>query len=85
MKNEDIIENERRKLLEKSLIGANEELHTYAEWRRRGFTVQKGCYAISKVILWKHKISRRNGEVKEVIFQKNASLFATHQVEPSRT
>ena len=83
MKNEDIIAMERDKLIERGIIAPSEQLHTYQGWKLRGFTVNKGAYAVAKVILWKSKRKREKNTIKEVIFQKTASLFATHQVSPT--
>lgn len=83
MKNEDIIQIEHDKLVEQGLISPSEELHTYKGWKNRGFTVNKGEYAITKVVLWKNKRKHVDNTYHEIIFQKNASLFASHQVSPT--
>lgn len=36
----------------KELINEPEAIHTYAEWKKAGFQVQKGQKAIAKITIW---------------------------------
>jgi len=64
-----------------------EPIHTFAEWKRRGFSVKKGEHAIASFVIWKYS-DRKVGEVdgEEVedgrMFLKKAHFFTAAQVEP---
>lgn len=63
-----------------------EQMHTYSEWKKRGYTVKHGEKAISKFLIWKHitKKSEHDGEEDhEKMFMKSACFFKASQVEPT--
>ena len=69
----------------KSTIEDPEVIHTFSEWKRRGFTVKKGEKAITKFTIWKHVVNKAksdNEEDKERMIQKVAFFFTASQVEP---
>ena len=61
---------------------------TYAEWKKRGYQVQKGQKASIKTKLWirtKKKINKTkeniNDNIEENFYLANASLFSATQVQ----
>ncbi len=63
----------------------NNELLTFAEWKRRGYKVNKGEKAVLKAALWKKgekkKKDKKNEEKKEsYFFTKVSALFTKNQV-----
>ena len=70
----------------KSFIAEPEQIHTYMEWKRRGFVVRHGEKAVSKLTNWKHapQKEREEGEEQsEKMFMKQAFFFKASQVEPT--
>ena len=66
-------------------------LHTYNEWRKLGYQVQKGERAKAKVKLWKKvrrkkakldKDAKSDDEYETKFIMTNASLFDLTQVKP---
>lgn len=65
-----------------------EEIHTFAAWKERGFSVKKGEHAVAKFTIWKY----RKGKVEEgqeeeeaakgKCFMKQAFFFKADQVQP---
>ena len=69
----------------KEVIYEPEEIHTFMEWKRRGFSVKKGEKAITQFTIWKHvtkKAKEENEEDEEKMFMKQAFFFLSEQVEP---
>ena len=69
----------------KSFIAEPEQIHTYMEWKRRGFKVRHGEKAVSKLTIWKHapkKKGEEDSEDKDKMFMKQAFFFKASQVEP---
>ena len=68
---------------EKAIRGIEEECHTFAVWKKLGYSVKKGEHAIFKTSLWKCKCkATEDGEQEEKrMFMTSASLFARSQVE----
>ena len=70
----------------KQTIEEPEQIHTFMEWKKRGYTVKHGEKAISKFPIWKHttKKAKNEGESDtEQIFMKVAFFFKASQVEPT--
>lgn len=86
--NEEIILAERLRLLDEGLIkqfeDEPEQIHTFSEWKNRGFKVKRGEKAISKLSIWKYikKKSEKEDEKKGRMFLKESAFFAESQVEP---
>ena len=63
-----------------------EEIHTFAAWKERGFTVRRGEHAVVKLRIWKHTVKRAEDPEKENdlerMFMKTAFFFSPDQVEP---
>ncbi len=103
MTNEQIILNDRIRLMNEGVIGTTgrniviedsegrktltkepEEIHTYMEWKRRGYTVRHGEKCISALPIWKNIPSGKSGEgPKEKMILKQAFFFKASQVERS--
>ena len=69
----------------KTLTKEPEEIHTYMEWKRRGYTVRHGEKCISRFTIWK-SIPVKGGEreeQKEKMIMKEAFFFKAAQVERS--
>lgn len=74
-----VIEDEQGR---KTLTKEPEEIHTYMEWKRRGYTVRHGEKHISKFTIWKNVPIRKEGEEpKEKMIMKEAFFFKASQVE----
>lgn len=56
--------------------------HTYAEWSRMGYQVQKGSKAVIKTMLWKPivKTDKETGEKETTMIMVKAALFSNEQV-----
>ena len=66
----------------KTLTKEPEEIHTYMEWKRRGYTVRHGEKHISKFTIWKSIPVKKEGEEpKEKMIMKEAFFFKASQVE----
>jgi hypothetical protein len=68
----------------KEVIYEPEQIHTFMEWKRRGFSVKKGEKAIAQFTIWKHvtkKAKAENEEDEEKMFMKQAFFFSAEQVE----
>ena len=69
----------------KEVIYEPEQIHTFMEWKRRGFSVKKGEKAVAQFTIWKHvtkKAKAESEEDEEKMFMKRASFFSYEQVEP---
>lgn len=83
MTNAQIIE------MAKQAHGITEDAHTFAHWRKLGFSVRKGEHAAFSAIIWKTATRKRKGaevtivdeESKPVMFMKKAYFFTASQVE----
>lgn len=91
MKN-GIIGKSGRKILVADMYGNQkeieepEQMHTYAEWKKRGYTVKHGQHAVSKLTIWKHtraKAEKEGDKDKEKMFMKTAFFFSASQVDKS--
>lgn len=62
-----------------------EQIHTFMEWKRRGYQVKHGEHAVTKLNIWKHTVKKAEKEEdadKEKMFMKLAFFFTASQVEP---
>ncbi|MBP3240174.1 MAG: hypothetical protein J6M92_06470 [Oribacterium sp.] len=104
MTNEQIIFNDRIRLMNEGVIGTTgkniviedgegrktlvrepEQIHTYMEWKRRGYTVRHGEKCISRLQIWK-SVPQKNKEgeaPQEKMIMKEAFFFKASQVERS--
>ncbi len=64
----------------KSFIAEPEQIHTFGDWKRRGFVVKHGEKAVASFPIWKSG-KDENGEKK--LFMKTAYFFRESQVEPA--
>lgn len=101
MTNAEIILNNRVFLMEEGLLKPTEEtilingketsmpeeIHTYGEWRRRGYQVQKGEHAIARFPIWTFKPNKKQEQEEEEdpksgrMFMKVAFFFKKDQVQ----
>ena len=66
-----------------------EEIHTFAEWKRLGYMVQKGQHAVAKFPIWKRVSGKKQEEPKEDgeveiggrFFMKMSFFFTKDQVK----
>ena len=64
-----------------------EEIHTFAAWKARGFSVKKGARAVAAFPVWKYRARTRTDEEtgeeidESKMFLKTASFFSASQVE----
>ena len=66
-------------------IQPDEEIHTFQNWKARGYSVKKGEHAIAKFPIWKMGTKKNeDGEEESTgrMFLKNSAFFSTRQVEP---
>lgn len=90
MTNNEIIANEvifNELMTEEEVIATLEAgyrlpFHTYAEWQRLGYQVQKGEKAVIKTRLWKPitKKDEETGDNKTKMILVKAALFSNEQV-----
>lgn len=64
-----------------------EEIHTFAAWKQKGFSVKKGEHAVASFLIWKYsdkKVGEVDGEEVEDgrMFLKKSHFFTRAQVEP---
>lgn len=76
------------------IVDEPEELHTFKEWKDRGYMVQKGQKTIARIMIWNYtnKASKAAREAAEAegkdpaedphYYMKEACFFAAHQVAP---
>lgn len=55
-------------------------LKTFQEWKKAGYTVKKGEKALIKTNLWKYKEIEKNGEKVVKCISVIANLFSIDQV-----
>lgn len=72
-------------MTEVALHGVQEEVDTYAGWKRRGYQVQKGNKALFKTRIWKPCKSKakkqdEDGEDESKLIMVDASFFGLSQV-----
>jgi len=68
--------------MEKMLNKVDEEVDTYAGWKRRGYQVKKGSKALFQTKIWKPFYTAEDGEEEEMKMVKvKASYFGESQVE----
>lgn len=77
MKNDEIIEAERSRLIAAGLLKDSEEIHTFECWKSMGFHVRSAEKAVVKIPIW--KVTKRGD--REIIFRKKAAFFSSSQVE----
>lgn len=65
----------------KQLIGISAPLYTFAEWKRRGFSVRKGEKAFLKIPLWGRWEKEVDGKMTSGFYSKMTALFLPQQVE----
>ena len=64
-----------------------EEIHTFAEWKRRGFSVLKGSHAVDAFRVWKYRSRTRTDEEtgeeidESKMFMQKAYFFSRSQVK----
>ncbi len=68
----------------KTLTKEPEEIHTYMEWKRRGYTVRHGEKCISRLPIWR-SVSKKGAteDHEEKMIMKEAFFFKASQVERS--
>lgn len=94
MTNQEIITRQTLALIEAGIIGANEQIHTFADWKNSGYIVKKGSKAVAKFTIWKYsdKPSKAQIEARKAAgsdeeapsphyFMTNAAFFSSSQVE----
>lgn len=64
-------------------VRETEPIHTFANWKQKGFAVQKGQKAVAKITIWKYigKINKETGEDEGKMYMKTAAFFSSSQVE----
>lgn len=67
-------------------IPLDEELHTFAEWKRFGFSVKKGEKARCKIAIWNKSIKKKKDTENEeeddgYFYIKVAAFFTKNQVQ----
>ena len=70
MTNEQIILQEKERLFNEGKITRNkageyEQLHTFAIWKKLGYSVKKGEHAITTLYIWKNVLKNKKNDVKE--------------------
>ena len=89
MTNNQIIANEvitnglmtENEVIEMFEAGYRLPFHTYAEWARMGYQVQKGSKAVIKTMVWKPVIKENEeGEKETKMIMVKAALFSNEQV-----
>ncbi|SDB68378.1 ArdC-like ssDNA-binding domain-containing protein [Butyrivibrio sp. INlla16] len=92
--NSGVIGKSGRKITVKDMDGNSkeieepEQMHTFMEWKKRGYAVKHGEKAISKFPIWKHttrKAEKEGDADQEKMFMKVAFFFTASQVEPIET
>lgn len=68
-------------------IPLEEEIHTFAEWKRLGFSVKKGEKAKYKIAIWNKSVkSKKDEEASQeddsYFYTKVAAFFSMNQVQP---
>lgn len=61
-----------------------EEIHTFASWKAKGYSVKKGEKAIAKFPIWKHTVKKAKTEEDDdetKMFMKVAFFFKASQVQ----
>ena len=94
MTNQEIITRQTLALIEAGIIGANEQIHTFADWKNSGYIVKKGSKAVAKFTIWKYsdKPNKAQQAAREAAgkdqeapaphyFMTNAAFFSSSQVE----
>lgn len=72
-----------------------EEIHTFAGWKERGYSVRKGEHAVAQIVIWKAGQKKLgDGEAdangapvmteRTRMFLKNAHFFAASQVDKAK-
>lgn len=84
MKNAVLIALEEAQLIRDGKMDESEQLHTFAGWKERGYSVRKGEKAIAKFPIWKQTF-RKNKETgeqeKDRMIMKMSCWFKTSQVD----
>jgi hypothetical protein len=98
MTNLEIITNATLSLIEAGVIGENEQIHTFADWKNSGYMVKKGSKAVAQFQIWRY--TDKPGKAKQLIreaagedqekpdphyYMTKASFFSTSQVEKIKT
>ena len=64
------------------MAGITEDVHTFAGWKKRGYTVKKGEHAALKLTIWKHTTKKnKDGEEETRMFMTPAHFFTESQVK----
>jgi hypothetical protein len=77
MNNVEIVETE------KVLRGIQEDCHTFATWKAKGYSVKKGEKAVFSTSIWK-RVTKKDKETSEETSQfilKHSHFFSHSQVE----
>lgn len=88
MNNLQIIGAQALQLAAEGLIKYGEDIHTFSEWKRRGFSVKKGEHAVAAFPIWKYTsrtvTDEETGEEEthEHMFLKKSHFFSASQVKP---
>ena len=83
--NTEIIIGAMLELLEAGLIQPGEEIHTFAKWKEKGYSIKAGEKAIKRFSIWKCIYKTRTDEAgneteQKKMFLKESCFFASHQV-----
>lgn len=76
MTNVEIIEAERKILIDRGWIDPDEILCTRKIWNAKGYIIPKGCIPITCVKLWIEIHA-----AKRFLIRRNVNLYASHQVK----
>lgn len=86
--NAEIIAREEENLFEEGIIEVDEEIHTFARWKAKGYKVKKGEKAVATFEVWKpckvkvkDEKGEETGEIKKKLFMVKSAFFSTRQVE----
>ena len=89
MTNIEIIEGAKEKLVAANIIAADDEIHTYARWRKMGYQVYKGEKAVIALNIWKNIANSKKEDESEEdgkpqpqgrMYMKKAYFFSSKQV-----
>lgn len=90
MNNNEIISKNLLMLILDGKVQPDEDIHTYAGWKARGYKVKRGEHAVTSFTIWKGvnknvEVENEAGSSETVstvrMFPKTASWFSTRQVE----
>ena len=65
----------------KSFVAEPEQIHTFGEWKRRGYTVRHGEKAVSSFPIWRMTKKRSEEGTDPAMVMKTAFFFKASQVD----